>query len=260
MQPTQEIHSLLLVLKRRLKAHGYTYAQLGAALGVAEISVKRFFRGEPAALKHLPAVCDFLQVSLFDAAAAAASLREQESYFTAEQDAYFARDLAAYAIFIELFRRLPAGEVCERWKLSEAAFFRTLRSFEKLGLIELLPENRYRFRLSGPVKAPPGGALQKVLFAQNLDFLAYAQGKSANPAVLTQTSEVLVSDGLLREMREEFTELSRRWRSKVYREQVTVSPAERRSIRWTFALAPFATDWRHESRKAKLPTSRVPRK
>ena len=53
-----QVSSLIETLKKQLKAHGKTYADVAAALDLSEASVKRLFAEESFTLQRLSLVCN----------------------------------------------------------------------------------------------------------------------------------------------------------------------------------------------------------
>jgi transcriptional regulator with XRE-family HTH domain len=240
----QDIQAIVRVLKQTLRSRGYVYLDVAQHLKVSEVTIKRFFSGSSVSMKHLLAVCDFLHVQLLEAAAIARDFEHPEYVLNDAQDRYFAGHPKYYAIFIDLYRRKSVSEVKKYWSLDNRIFFKILRSFEKLQLLEVLPKNGYRFKMSGPVKVPARGLFRRIFFEQNLSFLEYVQREIENPRHILQTSEVLLSKKNAAEFQKEFQELSRKYRSQAFIDE-TVLPAHlKESVRWLFAYAPYETDWR----------------
>lgn len=242
----QDLHAILRVLKHTLRARGFVYADLAKDIGVSEITVKRIFSGASVSMKHLLAICDFLHVPFLEIAALARNTESPEYVLSKKQDQFFASQPKLYAIFIDLYRRNPPQEVIKFWNLNEQSFFKFLRELEKLELIELLPRNGYRFKVSGPVKVPLNGQLRKVFFRQNVKFLDYVQKEIANPDCLIQTSEVLISKEHAKEFLDKIQSLTKKLRAQAFADETVLAANLKESVRFLFAYAPYKTDWRNE--------------
>ncbi len=197
-------------------------------------------------MNHLIAICDFLQISFLEVAMMARELEHSEYVLSKEQDKFFAVHVRSYALFIDLYRRKPIVEIMEYWKLNDQKFFKHLRDFEKIGLLEVLPHNRYRFKVSGPIKIPTDGQLIRHFYGHNLKFLEDVQKSVMQPGVLLQTSEVLISKEHADEFLNEFQTLVKKFRSHAFMDETMLMPNQKKSVRWLFAFSPYQTDWRED--------------
>lgn len=243
---SQDIKAILLVLKRTLRARGLVYSDLAGELDISEVTIKRLFSGASVSMNHLLAICDFLQISFLEVAMMARELEHSEYVLSKEQDLFFANQVRSYALFIDLYRRKSASEVMEYWKLTDQKFFKHLREFEKIGLLEVLPHNRYRFKVSGPIKIPKDGQLIQHFYDHNLEFLEYVQKRVMQPEVLLQTSEVFISKDHADEFLNEFQVLVKKFRSHAFMDETMLMENQKKSVRWLFAFSPYETDWRND--------------
>jgi transcriptional regulator with XRE-family HTH domain len=240
----QDIQAILQALKKTIRARGYTYADLAQKMSVSEVTIKRLFSSDHVSMKHLLSACDVLNVSLLDIATIARDVSQSEYVLNADQDRFFAASPRHYAIFIDLYRRKPASEVRKYWNLSEREFFKALRDFETLGLLDVLPKNDYRFKMSGPVRVPKQGKLIKLFHAHNVEFLEHVQDHADRSEHFMQTSEVLLSKEHAASLLDELQEIAKKIRAQSFIDETTLPERQKESVRWLFAFAPYETDWR----------------
>jgi transcriptional regulator with XRE-family HTH domain len=218
-----EHESLLTALKQTAKARGLNYAEIAGSLGLAEITVKRFFAGHMGSFHHAYAIAEAIGTTLLDAAALAKTMRPPETTLTLEQDAFFAAKPGRYPLFIELYRRRPRAEVLRDWNLSEEKLFRFLRDCERQGLLDLLPGAKIRFRSEGPLLMNPKGKLRESFLAENLKFLEFAQSSAA---ATVKASEVLLTPKHAEEMKAEFGALITKWRAQAHSDETLLSKSK----------------------------------
>ncbi|MFL5814524.1 MAG: helix-turn-helix domain-containing protein [Bdellovibrionia bacterium] len=245
----QDIQAILQALKKTIRARGSTYADLAKKMGVSEVTIKRLFSIDHVSMKHLLSVCDILNVSLLDLAVIARDASHSEYILNEAQDRFFAASPRHYAIFIDLYRRKPASEVKKYWGLNDRTFFNVLRDLEKLELLDVLPKNNYRFKMSGPVRVPKQGKLIKLFFTHNIEFLEHVQAHADQPECFLQTSEVLLSKEHSGKLLNELKEIAKKVRDQSFVDETTLPARQKESVRWLFAFAPYETDWRKHSPK-----------
>jgi transcriptional regulator with XRE-family HTH domain len=246
----QDMNAIIKVLKQTLRARNYVYADVALHLGVSEVTIKRFFSGTSISAKYLLDICDFLQVSFLEIAAIARDFIHNEYILNETQDLFFAKNPHYYSIFISLYRRKPAIVVQKDWKLDDSKFFLLLRKLEKIQLLEVLPNNGFRFLMSGPIRVRPNGEFRKIFYKHNHQFLDYVQNNLNNnlkdPQPIMQSSEVLLSKKHAADFLQEFQELAKKYRSLAFVDETILPDDQKESVRWLFAYAPYETNWSKE--------------
>ena len=58
--------TLLIALKKSLKAHGYTYADVAKHIGLTQASIKRLFSEENISLQRLDQICQMMDLEISD--------------------------------------------------------------------------------------------------------------------------------------------------------------------------------------------------
>lgn len=236
--------AFLKTLRTQLKAKGYRYSDLAQHLEVSEITVKRLFTGRSFSLKLILLTCDFLNVSFLDVAGFAKTVNRTNAYvLTKDQDQFFGSNPSSYFIFINLYRRVPVQKVLADWKLDELSFFKLLRTYEKLNLIELLPKNAFKFKMSGLIHVPKG-RLQKVLQKYDQQFLQYMQSRLADdPSAVFQSAEVLLSQDHIEEFKSAIRETLRKFKEHAFVDETLLPKSKTRSVRLLLAFSPYESNW-----------------
>jgi len=138
----QQTTALINTLKRCLKEHGITYADLTQPLNLSEASVKRLMN----------------MSELF------AKLEQDMDYLiqlTEAQEETLASDEKHLLVMNLIFSDWTYQDILRVFTLSEPELIRSLVQLDKIGLIELLPKNRFKlltahnftWRKDGPVQS-----------------------------------------------------------------------------------------------------------
>lgn len=246
MEAHTDYRAIFMTLKEVMKAKGLTYARLARKIGTSEVTMKRVFSlGQSCTLDRLFKICDAIGVSFFDIVALAKQEDEVNYFLTSEQENHFASKPAHFAILKELIRGLTAEQIKKTWELEDSRYFKILRSLERLGLVDLLPENKVRIKVRGNIRMAHRGPLaKKILRPQINDFLDHIDVNIDNKDVCMHSAETELSEVHIKEFVTEIHALGAKYRARAFRDRNLLSPKKLKSVRWLFGFAPFQTDWR----------------
>lgn len=249
MEAHTDYLAVFLTLKEAMKAKGFTYSRLARKIGTSEVTIKRIFsQGQGCTLDRLFEICEAIGVSFFDIAALAKREEEVDYFLTHEQENHFAAKPAHFAIFKELLRGIPAHEIKKLWELDENRYFKILRSLEKLGLIDVLPENKVRLKVRGNIRMAHRGPLaKKILRPQINTFLDHVDDTLENKDVCMHSAEVELSEIHIKDLVAEIHALGTKYRARAFRDRSLLASKKLKSVRWLFCFAPFQTNWRQFS-------------
>lgn len=167
MAQTQQ---LIDALKRSLKAHGLTYADVARHLDLSEANIKRLFSKRTFTLERLDQVCQLMQIEITDL------VQEMNEWSGAtaitglslEQEAEIAGNLELLLVAVCVLNRWSMQEIMQRFHLSEPQCIRHLVKLDRLGLIELLPKNIAKVRVARNFKWREDGPIQR-FFQEKLE-------------------------------------------------------------------------------------------
>ncbi|QQP95361.1 helix-turn-helix domain-containing protein [Lysobacter enzymogenes] len=156
-----ERERLLAALKRILKERGWRYADLAAALGVSEPTIKRTLSNGRMSLERLEQICDALDIDFFELARNARGTRESRRHLSPLQETALAAEPRLMTVFHLLCQGWRTAAIGEGYGLRKTELVRLLAQLDRLRLIELLPGDRVRLRVprdfswrdDGPVRA-----------------------------------------------------------------------------------------------------------
>ena len=156
MSTTQD---LISALKAELKAADVTYATLAAALGMSESSIKRIFAKGDMPLSRVDAVLRVLKLDFAELARRIADAHPPRPELTLEQEKAVVADRKLLLLAICCLSQWTFEQMGATYALTEPECVKYLVQLDRLGVIELRQQNRYRlkvakgfrWRASGPV-------------------------------------------------------------------------------------------------------------
>ena len=153
--------ALLTTLKKQLKAHGKTYVDVAAALELSEASVKRLFAGENFTLQRLESVCQLIGLELSELVALMAQEQPQLMQLTLEQEKEIADDFILLMVALSVINGYTFSDLMDHYKLSTTRCIQKLAQLDRLKIIDLLPNNRIKLKVSPNFRWLPNGPIQK---------------------------------------------------------------------------------------------------
>ncbi|MCP4321574.1 MAG: helix-turn-helix transcriptional regulator [Alteromonadales bacterium] len=141
---------VLRALRGKIKENDLTYAQLAESMEIPLSTLKRHLHSSSITLDKLVEYCKMVGLSIEELIQSARLLQLQnDTLFTRTQDEVFYKFPEVYDFFQEI-RVTPndISAIVENYQLDASSTYAYLRSLEMIGLITLLPNNR--FYLRGP--------------------------------------------------------------------------------------------------------------
>lgn len=147
-------------LKYQLHLRGLGYKDLARAWGLSESSVKRLMTSDQLSLEKIDKACELLQISVGDFFKQISFDKKSELYYlTPDQEQALANEPEVLHYFLLIEEGWMPSEIVKQYSISSVKNTKILTHLEKLGLIELLPQNRIKrsyvgqlsFRLEGPI-------------------------------------------------------------------------------------------------------------
>ncbi|RYY03988.1 MAG: XRE family transcriptional regulator [Gammaproteobacteria bacterium] len=155
-----QINSLLLTLKKTLKAHGLTYKDLAPSLELSEASVKRLFAEQTISLQRLEQICQLMELEISDLVQMMNEQQPRLQHLSVEQEKEITQDLVLLLITVSVLNRWTLQEIVTFYRLTENDCIQKLARLDKLKIIELLPKNKikllvapnFSWRENGPIQ------------------------------------------------------------------------------------------------------------
>lgn len=158
--------SLIDALKHSLKAQGLTYAKVARGLGMSEASVKRMFSRRDFTLKRLDKVLELAGLEIGELTRLISAEAKLISRMSPQQERAIVSDKKLLLLALCTLNQMPIEKIVSMYELSEAECIRLMVRLDRLGIIRLLPGNRYRLLLSRTFSWLPDGPMQQYFKAQ----------------------------------------------------------------------------------------------
>lgn len=179
--------ALIKILKRSLKERGVTYADLTKPLELSEASIKRLFAEESFSLKRLDKICAHIGINMSELFNKLEQNMDFLSELTEDQEKVLVSDERHILVWNLVFSDWTFEDIIRIFTLTEPELIQSLVKLDKIGLIELLPNNRFKlltaqnftWRKNGPVQSFYKENFHNEFF--NEDFV----GEGANLTALT---------------------------------------------------------------------------
>jgi len=164
---------LVEALKRVVRMRGMTYATLAARARLSEATVKRLFSRGTFTLARLEQFCALLDIDFQELARLAAGGGDDTREMTLAQESALAADERLLALFYLVYSGWRFDDIVGHYRLSVPQCTTLLLKLDRLGLIELMPENRIRLRVPRGTRLRPDGPLRRAHGSKLIDdFLA----------------------------------------------------------------------------------------
>jgi DNA-binding Xre family transcriptional regulator len=152
---------LVKVLKKTLRKKGVTYADVGKAIGLSESSVKRLFGQEDFTLSRMEQICALIGIEIDDLLELVHAAEERLTELTEAQERELVSDVRLLLVGILAISYWTFQEMLETYRFGAAELTGLLTRLDRLGVIELLPENRFKVRLARNFSWRKAGPIQR---------------------------------------------------------------------------------------------------
>lgn len=157
-----DIPSALRVLKQMFRARGMSYADVAAAMGKSESSLKRYLAGQRLTLHDLEQMCGILGISLGEFyELAGREIGTKPDALTESQEAALGEDPALVMVLVLLMHGRTAAEAAQELGLPTTDLFALLMQLERLGLAKVYPGDRVRTLVGPSLQVRRGGPIRQ---------------------------------------------------------------------------------------------------
>ena len=153
---------IIETLKRALKQHGLTYAQVASQLSLSEASVKRMFASRHFTLERLDAVCALMHLEISDLFHMLEAQRQRLTHLTEAQEQELVADPKLFLVAVCTRNRWQFAEILEHYAFSTTELIQLLARLDRINFIELLPNNRIKLAVAPDFRWLPTGPVVSV--------------------------------------------------------------------------------------------------
>ncbi|MGL4233018.1 MAG: helix-turn-helix domain-containing protein [Casimicrobium sp.] len=139
---------LVDALKASLKRRGRTYAEVAAALGVSEATVKRDLSKRTLGIDRFAQICEAIGVTLEELTEQIESRSALTEALTYEQEQQIVSDPRLWLVSLCALNHWSFDEIHERYDIAKPELTQHLLALDAMGILELHGENRIRLRLA----------------------------------------------------------------------------------------------------------------
>lgn len=155
--------TLIDVLKQAVRQRGLTYARLAEGLNLSESSVKRMFSRKNLSLDRLEAICVIMRVEITDLLELTRHAEQRVTELTDQQEAELINNPKMLLVAILAINHWTAAAILETYPLTDSELVKILARLDRMGIIELLPDNRIKVRLARNFTWRKAGPIQQFL-------------------------------------------------------------------------------------------------
>lgn len=157
--------SLIATLKKILKAQGLTYRDVATALQLSEASVKRLFAEQSFSLHRLEQICQLAGMEISDLVRHMESLRQEVDELSEIQEQELVSDIRLLLVAFLVINGWRYADILRHYQISETEAIRYLARLDRIKLIDLLPNNRIKLRISANFAWRRNGPIQQFFTA-----------------------------------------------------------------------------------------------
>ena len=130
-------------LKQALKEQNITYQKIARHLELSEASVKRLFSEKQFSLKRLDQICELIGIEISDLLR---RLNQQQriSQLQSEQEQELVSDIKLLVVAVSCLNRWSFSDIFNTYRFSPPELIGKLARLDRMGLIELLPNNKIK--------------------------------------------------------------------------------------------------------------------
>ncbi len=153
-------------LKWALRAHGVTYAAVAKELRLSEASIKRMFSRRSFTLSRLDAILAMIHMDLTDLLEEMSGEAHRITRLSPAQEQELVSDIKLLLVAVCARNHWGFKDIVAQYELTESECTRLLAKLDRLGLIELLPGNRIKLRVSEDFRWIPEGPIERFFEAR----------------------------------------------------------------------------------------------
>ena len=153
--------AIVQTVKNELKKQGKTYQDLARELKLSESTVKRMFALNAISLERLDQICSVLEMEITELVQSMEQDKKPIEQLSSEQEKILVSDTKLLLVAISLLNKCSYSEILESYDISEFESIQLMAKLDRMQIIELLPGNRVRIKISRNFSWRPNGPIQK---------------------------------------------------------------------------------------------------
>ncbi|NDE05522.1 MAG: hypothetical protein EB003_12920 [Flavobacteriia bacterium] len=157
-------------LRLHLKARNITYKELGQAIGLSEISVKRLFAGGDCGLDRLEKICQYLHLEFADLFKTTPRKRKLIRHLSLAQEQEFAQDKKLLMVAVCALNHWQVADMHKHLQFTRSQVQALLKRLDDMGFLEVQTSDRYRLLVASSFGWISGGPIMQMVQSVSDDF------------------------------------------------------------------------------------------
>lgn len=159
--------TLIKSLKKLLRARGVTYSDIAQHLDLSETTIKRMFSQYSFSLDRLSSICEVIEMDFVDLLRVFDDEQEKITHLTKSQEEELVSDIKFLVVALCVQNTWTFEEIVHYYDISEAECISYLIKLDRLGIIQLLPNNKIRRMVAQDFQWLSGGPIES-FFEQDI--------------------------------------------------------------------------------------------
>ena len=159
--------NLIKSLKKMLRARDVTYSDIAKQLELSETSIKRMFSQSSFSLDRLNTICEMIEIDFVDLLRVFDDEQEKITHLSSAQEQELVSDIKFLIVALSVQNRWTFEEIITHYDISESECIRYLIKLDRLGIIQLLPNNKIRRMVAQDFQWLSGGPIES-FFEQDI--------------------------------------------------------------------------------------------
>ncbi len=227
---------LVDALKRELKARGITYAQLAEKIEMSEASLKRMFSQKNFTLQRLDEILQASGIDLRDLSLSSTDESRLISELTYKQEEEIVGNPRIFLIAASLLNLLTVEQIIKIYEITPVELTKYLIHLDKIGFLQLLPNNRVKLLVSRTFRWIPNGPIQQ-MFKQEA-YADYLDSDFDNDHELIRVVNVMLSSASAQALINRLKQVAREF-SDQHQEDSTLPFDEKHPVTFMLAARPW---------------------
>ncbi len=209
-----QTRDIITTLKKALRSQHMTYADVAKGLKMSEANIKRLFASERITLDRIEAICRLMDMDLSDLFQMYEDSRKRIEQLTESQEKELIADTKLLLVAVCVRNHHSFDDILRHYHIDEPELIQKLAKLDRLKIIDLLPNNKIKLRISEHFSWIPNGPIERFYekAIQN-EFLKKGFNTENSPRVflsglLSESSQTVIRKKL-QALCNEFTQLHR---------------------------------------------------
>lgn len=237
---------LVQTLKKTLKLQGFTYKDVAAQLGISEASVKRIFAMEAMSLERLEQISLMAGKDIADLVFQMDVEQRKLHELTDEQEKELVKEPKRLLVAHLVLNGWQFEDILKNYYFEKPELIHHLANLDKLGLLELLPQNRIKLLISPHFSWRRDGPIQQLFLKHLQEDYFHSHFSETNESLRIMAG--MLSENSAKVMNDKIEELTLLF-SELYRKDREIPIENRQNYGVVLSIRPWLVPLFNKIRK-----------